>query len=154
MPYRVCKSIEVENGHMLSKHPESCRFPHGHSRRVEFVLEADTLDDREMVCDFKLIKSLIGDWLDKFDHAMCMNTADPAYAEWKSRYGERVIGFENQDPTTEVMARQIFDFTTAALAKQACEPGSATAYPLRPSVRLVRVRVWETSSSWAEYEAP
>jgi 6-pyruvoyltetrahydropterin/6-carboxytetrahydropterin synthase len=154
MPYRVCKSIEVENGHMLSKHPESCRFPHGHSRRVEFVLEADTLDDREMVCDFKLIKSLVGDWLDQFDHAMCMNTADPAYAEWKSRYGERVIGFENQDPTTEVMARQIFDFTTAALTKQASEPGSDTAYPLRPSVRLVQVRVWETSSSWAEYEAP
>ncbi len=153
MPYRICKSIEVENGHMLSKHPESCRFPHGHTRRVEFVLEADSLDDREMVCDFKLIKSLVHEWLDQFDHAMCMNTADPAYADWKSRYGERVIGFENQDPTTEVMAKQIFDFTTAALAKQTSSPGSDTAYPLRQCVRLVRVRVWETSSSWAEYEA-
>ena len=22
MPYRICKSIEVENGHMLSRHPD------------------------------------------------------------------------------------------------------------------------------------
>lgn len=29
MPYRICKAIEVENGHMLSKHPDKCRFPHG-----------------------------------------------------------------------------------------------------------------------------
>ena len=27
-----------------------------------------------------------------------------------------------------------------------------TRYLLKPGVRLVRVRVWETSSSWAEYE--
>jgi 6-pyruvoyltetrahydropterin/6-carboxytetrahydropterin synthase len=44
MPYRICKSLEIENGHMLSKHPDKCRFPHGHSRKVEFVIEADELD--------------------------------------------------------------------------------------------------------------
>lgn len=151
MPYRICKSIEVENGHMLSKHPDNCRFPHGHTRRVEFVLEADELDEREMVCDFKLIKTLVGQWLDRFDHAMCMNTADPAYAEFKSRYGERVIGFDQLDPTTEVMAKQIFDYTQAALQAEAANPTGTLPYTLRPVVRLVRVRVWETSSSWAEY---
>src|SRR5947209_8102903 len=36
MAFRICKTIEIENGHMLSKHPDKCRFPHGHSRRVEF----------------------------------------------------------------------------------------------------------------------
>jgi 6-pyruvoyltetrahydropterin/6-carboxytetrahydropterin synthase len=79
-----------------------------------------------------------------------MNTADPAYGDFKARYGERVIGFENQDPTTELMARTIFDYTENALAEYAAR--TDTRYPLQLGVRLVRVRVWETSSSWAEYE--
>jgi 6-pyruvoyltetrahydropterin/6-carboxytetrahydropterin synthase len=148
--YRICKSIEIENGHMLSKHPDKCRFPHGHTRKVEFVLEAAGLDENDMVCDFKLIKEAVGGWLDTYDHAMCMNTADPAYADFKQRYGARVIGFENQDPTTEVMAQVIFDQASRALAAHAA--GGGAKYPLAAGVRLVRVRVWETTSSWAEYE--
>jgi 6-pyruvoyltetrahydropterin/6-carboxytetrahydropterin synthase len=88
--------------------------------------------------------------LDTFDHAMCMNTADPAYPDFKARYGDRVIGFENQDPTTEVMARTIFEQASRALTAYAARSGKR--YTLQPGVRLVRVRVWETSSSWAEYE--
>ena len=150
MPYRICKSLEIENGHMLAKHPDLCRFPHGHTRKVEFVLEAPELDANDMVCDFKIVKEAAGAWLDSFDHALCMNTADPAYQEFKTRYGQRVIGFDNQDPTTEVMARTIFDHTAQALAAHAARPGSP--YPIAAGVRLVRVRVWETTSSWAEYE--
>ncbi len=149
MPYRICKTIEIENGHLLTKHPDKCRFPHGHTRKVEFVLEADELDENQMVCDFKIIRDVLGDWLDEFDHALCMNTADPAYEDFKARYGERVIGFDNQDPTTELLARTIFDHAQAALAAYATS--SDLRYPLAATVRLVRLRVWETSSSWAEY---
>ena len=59
MPYRICKTIDIENGHMLSKHPDKCQFPHGHTRKVEFVLEAAQLDQNEMVCDFKIIKTAL-----------------------------------------------------------------------------------------------
>ena len=152
MPYRICKSLEIENGHMLAKHPDKCRFPHGHTRRIEFVIEAAELDANEMVCDFKIVKEAVGDWLDTFDHALCMNTADPAYQEFKARYGAHVIGFDNQDPTTELMARTIFDHTAQALAAYAARGG--TRYRLKAGVRLVRVRVWETTSSWAEYSQP
>ena len=149
MSYRICKSIEIENGHMLTKHPDKCRFPHGHTRKVEFVLEADALDDNQMVCDFKIIRDALGAWLEGFDHALCMNTADPAYADFKARYGERVIGFDNQDPTTELMAKTIFDHAQQALEAYACRGDGR--YRLANGVRLRRVRVWETSSSWAEY---
>ena len=81
MPYRVCKTIDIESGHMLSKHPDKCRFPHGHTRKVEFVLEAQQLDRNEMVCDFLVVKEIIGDYLNSLDHAICVNTADPAYEE-------------------------------------------------------------------------
>jgi 6-pyruvoyltetrahydropterin/6-carboxytetrahydropterin synthase len=102
-----------------------------------------------MVCDFKIIKTALGDWLDTFDHAMCMNTADPAYAEFKARYGDRVIGFENQDPTTEVLAKTIFDHARTALTDYSAKPEAR--YPLRGGVRLVSIRVWETATSWAEF---
>jgi len=149
MPYRVCKTIDIENGHMLSKHPDKCRFPHGHTRKVEFVLEADTLDERDMVCDFKVLKELMEEYLDGMDHAMCVNTADPAYAELKDRYGDRVIGFDNEDPTTEVMAREIFAECKRRMAGHTAL--ADTRYPLRAGVRLVSVRVWETATSWAEF---
>ena len=54
------KSIEVESGHQLSKHPDKCQFPHGHSRKVEIELEADELDANDMVCDFKIVKETRG----------------------------------------------------------------------------------------------
>lgn len=149
MSFRICKSFEIESGHMLSKHPDKCRFPHGHTRKVEFVLEADSLDQNEMVCDFKVVKELIYDFLESYDHAMCMNTADPEFARMKEVYGERVIGFQNIDPTTEVMAETIFRHFQKQLAAYAANPSQK--YAIRPTVRLVSVKLWETSSSWAEF---
>ena len=149
MPYRVCKTIEIENGHMLSKHPDKCRFPHGHTRRVEIILEAEDLDANGMVCDFKIVKAAIGDYLDTFDHALCMNTDDPMYASFKAAYGDRVIGFTHTEPTTEVLAKAFFEACAEGLAKYAASSGKR--YEMRKAVTLVRVRVWETSSSWAEY---
>jgi len=151
MPFRVCKSFEIENGHMLSKHPDKCRFPHGHTRKVECVFVADSLDANQMVCDFKVVKSLIGEFLEEYDHALCMNTDDPQYAHFKTVYGERVIGFEHLDPTTEVLAETVFNHVRNNLA--AYVEGPQRSYPVRACVQLERVRVWETSSSWAEYWA-
>ena len=150
MPYRICKQIVVESGHMLSKHPDKCQFPHGHTRRVEFILEADDLDGNDMVCDFKVITTAVHDLIQSFDHSMCMNTDDPKYNEFKEAYGERVIGFQKTDPTTEVIARTMYDACKARLVLYA--QNKSNAYALSDNVRLVRVRAWETESSWAEYE--
>ncbi|HVQ20609.1 MAG TPA: 6-carboxytetrahydropterin synthase [Terrimicrobiaceae bacterium] len=152
VPYRVCKTIDIESGHMLSKHSGKCKFPHGHTRKVEFVLEAERLDRNEMVCDFLVVKELISDYLETLDHAICVNTADPAYSELRARYGEKVIRFDNEDPTTEVMARVIFEQFVKRLESYSgmAAPGNAA----EKEVRLVSVKVWETASSWAEYFSP
>lgn len=147
--FRICKTLEIENGHMLARHPDACRFPHGHSRKVEIVLEAEELDANGMVCDFKIVKDAVGDFLDTFDHALCMNTEDPMYPTLKAAFGDRVIPFEKTEPTTEVLAKTFFDAIARGLATYASREG--TRYTLRPEVRLASVRVWETSSSWAEY---
>ncbi|HDL01842.1 MAG TPA: 6-carboxytetrahydropterin synthase [candidate division Zixibacteria bacterium] len=149
MPYRICKTLEVENAHMLSKHPDNCKFPHGHSRRIEFVLEADSLDNNEMVCDFKIIKEACIDFVEKFDHAICINTDDPKYQQFKESYNDRVISYENQDPTTEVLAKDIYDRCNKRLVEY--RKNDKSRFKLADGVKLVSVRVWETSSSWAEY---
>ena len=151
MRYRICKAFEIESGHMLSKHAERCRYPHGHSRRVEIVLSSESLDANDMVCDFKALKLALSDHLDAYDHAMVLNADDPA-AEAIGSVSERVILYEGEDPTTEVMARRIYEFVAGAIAEgRVFRSDEGHAYRLPEHVRVERVRVGETSSSWAEY---
>lgn len=148
--FRICKTIEVESGHMLSKHPGNCRFPHGHTRAVELIFVAESLDDNDMVMDFKAVKAMMDDFLDRFDHALCVNTKDPMFETLRTQYGERIIPFEDADPTSEMMAWVIFEHARQALELAKQGEGS---WPVRQEVKLERVRVWETSSSWSEYQA-
>ncbi|MCC5790259.1 MAG: 6-carboxytetrahydropterin synthase [Opitutales bacterium] len=150
MPYRICKIFEVESGHQLSKHPGACRFPHGHSRQVEVILEADELDSQDMVCDFKTLKNLLSGFIDQFDHSLCLNSEDPNLATWKEKYPDRILVFAGEDPTTEVMARMIYREIRRRL-DEALESSGDQPYPLRQKVRLAKVRVTETRTSWAEY---
>lgn len=149
MPYRIGKSFEIESGHMLSKHPGKCRFPHGHSRRVEVVLATDSLDANDMVCDFKAVKLALQTFLETWDHALALNTDDPNFAFYREKHGARIIPFAHTDPTSEVMARTIFDEVRRAVAT-AARTGD---FAIPAGVRVERVRVTETSSSWAEYSA-
>jgi 6-pyruvoyltetrahydropterin/6-carboxytetrahydropterin synthase len=149
MPFRICKSFEIESGHILSKHSGNCRFPHGHSRRIEVVLIADQLDVNDMVCDFKALKRALGEFFDRWDHALCLNSADPQLAFYKQHYGQRVVVFPNTDPTSETLARAVFEEARRRLKEAAGE--NSSDYPISAVVRVERVRVSETSSSWAEY---
>lgn len=158
MKYRICKSFEVESGHMLSKHPGRCRLPHGHSRRIDLVLSSETLDANDMVCDFKALKLAVTAFIESFDHALAVNSADPEAARLReSDLGARLLEFEAEDPTTEVMARRIYEHVAGVLAAAGEGPRGVYRdedgheYRLRPGVSLERVRVTETSSSWAEY---
>ena len=149
--YRVCKAFEVESGHMLSKHPGLCRFPHGHTRRVEVVLASESLDACDMVCDFKAVKLAVKGYIDRLDHAMAMNARDPLLAKLEGAARERIVVFD-ADPTTEILAKDIFDFLSAELrALKAYRDDRDVEYRFPVGIRLERIRVSETSSSWAEY---
>lgn len=151
MPYRVCKTFEVESGHLLSKHPGLCRHPHGHTRRIELVLSADRLDSADMVCDFKALKLAMSSMVDQLDHSLAVNSDDPRAQAF---LGERLVIFEGVDPTTEVMARWIYDHLARELAAGKVYVdgrGDRYMFPEPGTVRLERVRVTETTSSWAEY---
>ncbi len=149
--FRIAKTFSVEYGHRLCKHPEKCRFPHGHSLRIEVVVRGETLDGNDMVCDYKALKMLVADLVERLDHAMALNSEDPQLEALRA-IGDRVILFEGVDPTTEVLVRWLFDGIAARLnGGQVVATPSGTGYRIPPGVRLERVRVWETATSWAEY---
>lgn len=151
--YRICKSFTVESGHMLSKHPERCRFPHGHTRQIEVVVSSETLDANDMVLDFKVLKMAVADYIERLDHAMAVNSNDPMLEAIKQVHPDSLIIYQDTDPTTEVIARDLFDYVAELLSQGfAGESETGVRYSIAAgSVLLERVRVWETPSSWAEY---
>jgi len=148
--FRIAKRFEIESGHRLSKHPEKCRFPHGHTRVVEVVLGARALDANDMVCDYKVLKAVVVAELERFDHAMLLAADDP-HREVFAPFAERVVLLDEGDPTTEVLARHLFRRVAAAFRPGVEIANGAATYRVPEGVRVERVRVWETATTWGEY---
>jgi 6-pyruvoyltetrahydropterin/6-carboxytetrahydropterin synthase len=149
--FRLAKTFEVEYGHRLSKHPDKCRFPHGHSLRIEVVVRGRELDQHDMVCDFKALKCLVADIIDRLDHGMALNSSDPQL-EALQGIGDRVVLFDDMDPTSEVVARWIYlEMASRMAAAEVVETPTGVSYTLPSGLELERVRVWETATSWGEY---
>lgn len=139
---------------MLSRHPERCRFPHGHTRTIEVVVAGERLDANGMLVDFKALKLAIEDLIEQYDHAMAVNSQDPSLPMLRERFGEEaLVVFEDQEPTTEAMAERLHRAIAAILAEGfRGRAKSGVEYAIAPgAVRLERLRVWETPDSWAEF---
>jgi 6-pyruvoyltetrahydropterin/6-carboxytetrahydropterin synthase len=149
--FRIARCFQIESGHRLSKHPEKCRFPHGHTRTVEVTLRADALDANDMVCDYKALKTIVEQELERLDHAMLLAATDPQRESFAA-FGDRVVLLEDGDPTTEVLARYLFRRIAAVFrpGSEVRAPGGVT-YQVPEAVRLERVRVSETANTWGEY---
>lgn len=151
MIYRLCKRFTVESGHMLHRHPDRCRFPHGHTRTIEVVVASDRLNEFGMVVDFKALKLAVRPLIDQFDHAMAIHVDDPLRPAIEAVYPESLLLYEGHDPTTEVIAAQLFDAIAAILRDGATVHDGPIPYAIPPGEAwLERLRVWETPESWAE----
>jgi 6-pyruvoyltetrahydropterin/6-carboxytetrahydropterin synthase len=132
--YSVTKRLEFCYGHRLLDYDGVCKHPHGHNAVAEIEVQASELDQRNMVCDFTDIKHKIKGWIDReLDHRMLLRRDDPLVAALKA-LGEPMYLLES-NPTVERIARLIFEY--------ARDQGLA----------VVRVTVWETPTSFAEYRA-
>lgn len=130
--YSVTKRIEFCYGHRLLDYDGICRHPHGHNAVAEIEVGAGELDSRNMVCDFGDIKRVVKTWIDKeLDHKMLLRHDDPLVKPLQ-QLGEPIFLLDS-NPTVERLARLIYDFTS--------QQGFA----------VVRVTVWETPTSFAEY---
>ena len=80
----IRKLFKFENAHIVRNcTSDRCkRSIHGHSYKVELLLKASKLDHGQMVYDFGLLKGVIKDLYDSFDHAICFwQNDDPEYIQ-------------------------------------------------------------------------
>ena len=132
--YSVTKRIEFCYGHRLLDYDGVCKHPHGHNASVEIDVRTDILDPRGMVVDFSDIKRIVKGWIDReLDHKMILRR-DAELVEPLRALGEPMYLLDS-NPTVERIAKLIFD--------KAHEQG----------LPVVRVTVWETPTSFAEYRA-
>ncbi|MBI4487233.1 MAG: 6-carboxytetrahydropterin synthase [Acidobacteria bacterium] len=130
--YSVTKRVDFCYGHRLLDYDGICKHPHGHNAVAEIEVRTGTLDDRNMVCDFSDIKRVVKGWIDKeLDHKMILRHDDPLVKPLQG-LGEPVF-LVDSNPTVELIARLIYDHATSQ------------------GFSVVRVRVWETPTSFAEY---
>ena len=90
----IRKLFEFENAHIVrfcsSKRCKSSI--HGHSYKVEVLLESKYLDNAGMVYDFGLLKTYIRQIIDSFDHAITLfNQDDQSYLHEMKKYSQRWI---------------------------------------------------------------
>lgn len=87
------KSFGFESAHWLPKFPDGhkCRRLHGHSFRIDVVVEGEVAEEDGYLVDFGVIKAAIKPIEEMLDHR-CLN---------------EIEGLEN--PTSEMLAKWIWD---------------------------------------------
>jgi 6-pyruvoyltetrahydropterin/6-carboxytetrahydropterin synthase len=111
-------------GHALRGYRGKCENPHGHNYKVRITLAGEELDPVGMLCDFKDLKSAMGEIIERFDHQY-LNDLEP---------------FKQLNPSAENLARYFYQHTSDKLRQMT-----------NGRVQVKDVRVWETDSTTATY---
>lgn len=141
----IRKLFGFENAHIVRNcTSDRCRRSiHGHSYKVEVILEAHALDHGQMVYDFGLMKGPIRTLIDSFDHAICYwDRDDPAYIEACEAFSARWIRLP-VSPSAEQFSRVFFVLVDAVLRNTQMNNGES-------DVTLQSVIVHETATGYAQ----
>jgi len=118
--YELIMQGEFAAAHRLREYDGNCERLHGHNWKVDVVLRGENLDKLGMVLDFRDAKRLLNQVLDELDHS----------------YLNELEAFRQQNPTTENVARVVYD---------------ALAARLPDGVTVARVTAWECDHCGASY---
>jgi len=141
----IRKLFKFENAHIV-RNCSSRRCSeniHGHSYKVEVLLESNYLDHGQMVYDFGLMKLYIKDLIDAFDHAITLWSGDdPEYLDAMKSYSNRWIELP-VSPSAEQFCRIIYLMVERVLASTLMQNGER-------DVTLHSIIVHETESGYAQ----
>lgn len=121
--YSLTVRASFAAAHRLREYEGNCEHLHGHNWQVEVSVESDRLDGLGMALDFRVMKQALSDLLSRWDH----------------KYLNEIPPFTEENPSSENLARRIFDEMEGML------PGPA---------KVSRVAVWESEDARAEYSRP
>jgi 6-pyruvoyltetrahydropterin/6-carboxytetrahydropterin synthase len=141
----IRKLFGFENAHIVRNcTSDRCRRSiHGHSYKVEVILEAQALDHGQMVYDFGLMKGPIRTLIDSFDHAICYwGKDDPAYIDACETFSARWIRLP-VSPSAEQFSRVFFVLVDAVLRNTQMSNGES-------DVILQSIIVHETATGYAQ----
>ena len=141
----IRKLFKFENAHIVRNcTSDRCkRSIHGHSYKVELLLKASKLDHGQMVYDFGLLKGVIKELYDSFDHAICFwQKDDPAYIDACKTFSARWISLP-VSPSAEQFSRIFFYLAQQVLNSTITQNGEG-------DVEVYSVIVHETDTGYAQ----
>lgn len=141
----IRKLFKFENAHIVRGcSTRRCSHSiHGHSYKVELLLEAHAFDNGQMIYDFGLLKGDVRDLIDAFDHAVALWSGDdPDYLAAMRRHSERWV-LMPVSPSAEQFSRLFFRLVSTVLTQTDMTNGEA-------DVRLHSVIVHETETGYAQ----
>ncbi len=106
----IRKLFKFENAHIVRGcSTQKCsQNIHGHSYKIEVLLESNYLDNGQMVYDFGLTKRYIKELIESFDHAITLwSEDDKEYIEDMKRHSARWVELP-VSPSAEQFSRVIF----------------------------------------------
>ena len=141
----IRKLFKFENAHIVRGcSTQRCSENiHGHSYKVEVLLESNYLDNGQMVYDFGLTKLYIKEMIDAFDHAITLWSADESeYINAMKRFSSRWIELP-VSPSAEQFSRVIYLIVERILSCTRMQNGER-------EVRLNSIIVHETETGYAQ----
>ncbi|AQZ81671.1 hypothetical protein Acal01_00345 [Acinetobacter calcoaceticus] len=141
----IRKLFKFENAHVVRNcTSDRCkRSIHGHSYKVELLLKASKLDHGQMVYDFGLLKGVIKDLIDSFDHAICFwEKDDSQYIDACQTFSARWISLP-VSPSAEQFSRIFFYLAQQVLQSTITQNGEG-------DVEVYSVIVHETDTGYAQ----
>jgi 6-pyruvoyltetrahydropterin/6-carboxytetrahydropterin synthase len=141
----IRKLFKFENAHIVRGcSTQRCSENiHGHSYRVEVLLESNYLDNGQMVYDFGLTKLYIKELIDSFDHAITLwSKDDREYIETMKAHSSRWIELP-VSPSAEQFSRVIFLMVERVLECTGMVNGER-------EVKLHSIIVHETETGYAQ----
>jgi len=141
----IRKLFKFENAHIVRDcSTRRCSENiHGHSYKVEVLLESNYLDDGQMVYDFGLTKLYIKELIDSFDHAITLwSKDDKKYIDDMKTHSNRWIELP-VSPSAEQFSRVIYLMVERVLACTDMQNGER-------EVKLHSIIVHETETGYAQ----
>lgn len=141
----IRKLFKFENAHIVRDcSTQRCSENiHGHSYKIEVLLESNYLDDGQMVYDFGLTKRYIKELIDSFDHAITLwSKDDKNYVDAMKTYSNRWVELP-VSPSAEQFSRVIYLMVERVLACTDMQNGER-------EVTLHSIIVHETDTGYAQ----
>jgi 6-pyruvoyltetrahydropterin/6-carboxytetrahydropterin synthase len=117
--YQVRVKRHFDAAHALRGYEGKCEATHGHRYEVVACLETEVLDDTGLAYDFTALKRALDPIIERLDHT----------------YLNEVPPFEEVNPSSENVARFIFEELAGSIE----------------GARLCSVEVWESPDAWVTY---